>query len=392
MLSFSFCLNAPLRVKADELIDPSDFTYEYKSWQGGGYYTVFTPNQTPVTVFNYYDIYEYLDFEKNAIREEITELFPNAEYISEATINYNCHSYAWYSQNTSTNEYWMNDPSGYYSDKSYIEVDTPIVGDIICYFTDNGTIDISDDINIHSGIVVQVFNGSSNNICGNANLVQVESKWGSYPLYRHRGDQCPYVYNTSIILDDYAEYVKFYRRHINHSYTNTYENLDNSQHRAYCACGEYVTTNHNYSYSYLDKHNHKTSCLNCEYQTNESHVINSSGFCTVCLQHINHNWSYSYLNNNLHSRSCTICVYAETSPHVFDADNLTYCIACEHIVLGGGIGGIGGVFSIELAPLVSVNGSYVLSNGCVVLVEEDKEAYFNDTLQFYPRGEVPQIS
>ena len=98
------------------------------------------------------------------------------------------------------------------------------------------------------------------------------------------------------------------------------------------------------------------------------------------------------MNNNQHAINCSSCVYAKTAPHVFDADNLTYCISCEHIVLGGGIGGIGGVFSIELAPLVSANGSYVLSNGCVVLVEEDKEAYFNDTLQFYPRGEVPQIS
>ena len=71
---------------------------------------------------------------------------------------------------------------------------------------------------------------------------------------------------------------------------------------------------------------------------------------------------------------------------------IMYCIACEHIVLGGGIGNVDGIFNIELAPLVSVNRSYVLSNGCVVLVEEDKEAYFNDTLQFYPRGQVPQIS
>jgi hypothetical protein len=61
-------------------------------------------------------------------------------------------------------------------------------------------------------------------------------------------------------------------------------------------------------------------------------------------------------------------------------------------VLGGGIGGVGGIFAIQTAPLVSINGSCILSNGYVVLVEEDKEAYFNETLQFYPRGELPQVS
>ena len=123
----------------------------------------------------------------------------------------------------------------------------------------------------------------------------------------------------------------------------------------YCNdCSQHI--NHNYSYTYLNKYNHNVDCSGCWYTDVEAHSLNSNGYCIGCLEHINHNWSYSYLNNNLHSRSCTICVYAETSPHVFDADNLTYCIACEHIVLGGGIGGVGGIFSIELAPLVSVNG------------------------------------
>ncbi|MBE5764171.1 MAG: hypothetical protein E7339_01025 [Clostridiales bacterium] len=141
------------------------------------------------------------------------------------------------------------------------------------------------------------------------------------------------------------------------------------------------------------KYYHKAIC-HCENVINQSHTVNASGFCTVCSQHVNHNFTYNYKDNNTHVINCSTqnCFYAKTAPHVFDASNLTYCILCKHIVLGGGIGNVGGVFSIELAPLVSVNGSYVLSNGCVVLVEEDKEAYFNDTLQFYPRGEVPQIN
>lgn len=33
----------------------------------------------------------------------------------------------------------MNDPSPYYVDNSYLEISTPVYGDIICYFDDNGT-------------------------------------------------------------------------------------------------------------------------------------------------------------------------------------------------------------------------------------------------------------
>ena len=136
---------------------------------------------------------------------------------------------------------------------------------------------------------------------------------------------------------------------------------------------------------------HKAIC-HCKRVIDQAHTVNSNGFCSVCNQHVNHDDAYSYIDNNLHAKNCFSCMYSRIEPHVFDAGNLTYCIACEHIVLGGGIGGVGGILAIQSAPLVSINGSCILSNGYVVLVEEDKEAYFNETLQFYPRGQVPQIS
>ena len=43
--------------------------------------------------------------------------------------------------------YWINDPSAYYMDGSYYQVEYPAVGDIVCYFDITGE-------NIHSGIVV----------------------------------------------------------------------------------------------------------------------------------------------------------------------------------------------------------------------------------------------
>lgn len=41
------------------------------------------------------------------------------------------------------------------------------------------------------------------------------------------------------------------------------------------------------------------------------------------------------------------------------------------------------------ATQVSINGSYILPNGIVVLVEEDVEAYLAGTLQFYHPEDVP---
>jgi hypothetical protein len=37
----------------------------------------------------------------------------------------------------------------------------------------------------------------------------------------------------------------------------------------------------------------------------------------------------------------------------------------------------------------SVNGSYILPNGIIVLVEEDVEAYLNGTLVFYDKDKLP---
>jgi hypothetical protein len=40
---------------------------------------------------------------------------------------------------------------------------------------------------------------------------------------------------------------------------------------------------------------------------------------------------------------------------------------------------------------ITLNGSYVLPNGIVVLVDEDVEAYMNGTLQFYNSNDVPSV-
>ena len=97
---------------------------------------VYTPNNNPVDVIqnDYLTLDEQLDFSSinnNAIEYGIISTLSNPTY------KYNCHSYAWYSQNPSTNFYWMDDPSKYYAidDQSYININNPREGDIICYFS-----------------------------------------------------------------------------------------------------------------------------------------------------------------------------------------------------------------------------------------------------------------
>lgn len=213
-----------------------------------------TPN-TPNYVEAYY-MHSYADtsdqtYFENSYNTYYDTTYTTAKRLSTATTFYNCHSYAWHSQNVSTNHYWIDYPYPYYSDGSYYEVTTPIPGDIICYFDDNGTAnDSSDDNNLHSGIVIlSIAGATSNGLCGISNTLIVESKWGPAGLYRHNGYECPYTdyvlnINSSTGESYRAEYVKFYRK-ANHSHNhNTYSELDSDYHKCICSCGQIIHAPH----------------------------------------------------------------------------------------------------------------------------------------------------
>lgn len=169
-------------------------------------YYVETPNGTPISVFC--GTCSHTQNTIDEINMRWDGLFPQALRHSSADCTYNCHSYAWYNQDPGDNYYWMDNPSAYYQDDSYIEVAIPRKGDIVCYFDDMGTISQSDDVNRHSGIVIEYDSSIvSNNICGIANQIVVLSKWGQAGLYEHQGDYCPYI----SIYGGNADYVKFYR-------------------------------------------------------------------------------------------------------------------------------------------------------------------------------------
>ncbi len=168
-----------------------------------------TPNGTSVQAKKYKN--ELSSEEIANLDATYSQQYPQATLVHSASALYNCHSYAWY-QNSSENEYVIENPEPYYYDDSYIMVDSPRVGDIVCYF--NIYMD-----NIHSGIVKKVDAGDSNGVCGKSNLIWVESKWGDAGVFYHRGDQCPYTSyspqynNCSDEVQDlrFAYMIKFYR-------------------------------------------------------------------------------------------------------------------------------------------------------------------------------------
>ncbi len=104
----------------------------------------------------------------------------------EATVRYNCHSYAWYSQ-ASTNQYWINNPYYYTIDGSYTSVSRANagIGDKMVYFS---TQEINNANMAHSAII------KSYQDSGSGRKFVVTSKWGLSGLYEHSWDRCPYFF------------------------------------------------------------------------------------------------------------------------------------------------------------------------------------------------------
>ena len=209
------------------------------------------------------DIISYMNYYYDA-------LYPNAQRLYPASNVYNCHSYAWYQQ-SNLNPYWIDDPSNYIASQTYLS-SSGNVGDIICYYQEsNGEKEL-----IHSGIIVEVLSGNSNNLCGTSDLYIVDSKWGRAGVYRHRGDQCPYV------VDQMANTVEFYTYHGLHSYTD-YISLGTSQHRAVCDCGAVLVEAHMLTNTNHNMYYHISVCSRCGYTKNSAHNFTQVGAWYVCL-------------------------------------------------------------------------------------------------------------
>ena len=142
-------------------------------------------------------------------------------------------------------------------------------------------------------------------------------------------------------------------------YNDHYEQYSATQHKAYCECGEYVL---------------------------EDHFI-AMNFCQLCDAPHTHDYSDHYIpkTNSTHISYC-ICGSTSIQPHVVSAgafssgNKYAICLAC------GGTATTGIILHQAIGKLpCSENGSFILPNGVIVLVDEDIEAYFDGRLEFiYP--------
>lgn len=153
--------------------------------------------------------------------------------------------------------------------------------DIIAYYD-------SDDNLVHTGNVIEVYDGVSNGVCGDSNLVKVISKWDVCQIVEHRGDCCIDVSNGN------ASYVLYYKYTNNHnciydfsigssSHTYCCTNLTNG---LYCNFG--WTSNHSIYYQKNDLSKHYKLCHLCPLSVQENHTWQSFNdlffTCIYCNQ------------------------------------------------------------------------------------------------------------
>lgn len=250
--------------------------------------------------------------------EASKEYFPEIKTIAEATPRYDGNSYAWYSQDYSTNVYWIASPVAYFLpsfNSDYDSVDIPQVGDIICYLSSNSQYPV-----LHSGIVVSVTSGGTGDILEN---IVVQSKWGWSGLFEHRGDRCGYA-KAEVGYTGVA----FYRlKDHDHTFAKTTHNSDRHKkyctgcgvtiweehdystvvsknsngHTVRCACGDTVTKSHSFDYQTYSAYHHKKYC-DCGYIT-----------------YVAHDYEYSYVNEQVHTKTCNLCHASYQGPHYEEA-------------------------------------------------------------------------
>lgn len=228
-------------------------------------------------------------------------------------IKYNCHYYTFFVTvhpryyQMGYNYYQLNDEvSTFFNSETYVETDR-YNAEIIVYYNSNGNI-------THSGRVLQANDGTPNGICGDANLVQVISKWGGGFICVHRGDCCPYSggeYGNGSTVKYYA---------YNHTHNIQVTCYNNTHHTISCYNNSYCKLNiavpHTLVHTSNGSASHTTSCSHsmCEHQIISNHVIN-----------------YSQHDESTHSKYCTKCNYQIYESHNWQqlSDILFICSECN---------------------------------------------------------------
>ena len=119
-------------------------------------------------------------------------------------------------------------------------------------------------------------------------------------------------------------------------------------------------------------------------------------YLSLSYNHI-HSYTMQYYNYKWHKLTCE-CGQTTGSTQVHtilqsEIANGRYaeCLGCHHLLdLNSDMALVRGINSASVTK-VSINGSYILPSGIVVLVDEDLDAYLNGTLVFYDKDKVPVL-
>lgn len=104
---------------------------------------------------------------------------------------------------------------------------------------------------------------------------------------------------------------------------------------------------------------------------------------------------YAKYSSTHHIEACECgATGTQKSPHVIKSSDtglsIAFCMLCgQKVNLDNTIVMVPGLNSA--ITQVTLNGSYILPNGIIVLVDEDIEAYFGGTLVFYDKDELPVV-
>ena len=365
--------------------------------------------------------------------------------ISIPTYRYNCHSYAWYSQDYNSNCSWMNNPSNYYLDNSY-EVAQAKENYLMCYFANevyklsDGTVVEQNLINWHSSIISSVEVGFNKNDINTLDKIIVKSKWSYGGLYLHKGDKCPYAENFYEVerityfdeqgcekVDEKGihgyefSHIEIYKPRTNNTYNlsgttselnisrtingngtitdkyGMYElNVNSSQYYKFTIESNNELDNRLYdenmnllSFNPIDIESNKYTFISnlssqIYYLRTAFSNISNSGNINIKIEPHTHSYGDTYLwkDGTTHFSKCE-CGLFITEAHVVLSTTSNKCLLCNGSVDHG-------LVEINInssqVRMITVNGSYIL----IVLVYEDLKDYLNGTLLFYDKNLVTQ--
>lgn len=170
--------------------------------------------------------------------------------------------------------------------------------------------------------------------------------------------------------------------HVFPSYTNYSIKIFDLNSSTYVASS---TINSSVDYLLFTNNSTNNTSFRIDIVLEEDSDSNETEIGSVAYELIPHSHSYSYrwVSDTRHERTCRDCGEVSTAAHVVahgalpTPEGYAICLQCRGNVF------MGVLQSIPAGLAHTDNGSYILTNGTIVLVEEDIDAYMAGTLEFY---------